>query len=66
MSFRLDKSFFKKQSFDDAENTRAYWLSISPMERIRASIFLQYQVYGLPIDKEPRMEKHLFSIKRLA
>ena len=61
MSEKLDKAAFKKQSFKEAEQTRAYWMKKSWYERLVASYRLSLRVYGYDPDHPPAMDKTQFS-----
>jgi hypothetical protein len=64
--FRLHKNVFKKQSFNEADNQKTYWLSKSADERIHAAIYLQSVVYGFDLANLPRMDKTVFSKRKQA
>jgi len=57
---RLDKSAFKKQTFEEADRNRAYWMSKTPMERLIAAHRLSLRAYGYDPDNPPRMDKTFF------
>ena len=57
---KLDKSYFKKQSFKDAEKNRTYWLSKTPYERLVAAYRLSLRAYGYDPDHPPKMDKTYF------
>ena len=46
MKEKLDKSYFKKQSFKQADNNVAYWRSKTPAERLEAAYILSLRAYG--------------------
>lgn len=60
MEERLDKSTFKKQSIEEADNNVDYWLSKTPHERLVAAYRLSLRAYGYDPDHPPKMEKKLF------
>lgn len=64
MSFRLDKTAFKKVSHMDSGNDRTYWLSKTPMERFEAAWYLISQTYGFDLENPPPMDKRLFSARK--
>lgn len=60
---RLDKAIFKKQSVEEADKNRAYWMSLSSGERLIAGYRLSMRAYGYDPDNPPRMDKTYF-VKR--
>ena len=54
---RLDKSAFKKQSYNEASNNFKYWTSKSRKERLEAAYYLNSVAYNFPIDDPSRMDK---------
>jgi hypothetical protein len=62
--FQLDKTAFKKQSFQQSDNTRGYWLSKSVEERFQAALYLQSVVYGFDLNNPPSMDKTVFSSRK--
>ena len=64
MEPRLDKSKFRKGSVEYIDDTRAYWLSKSPTERLQAAYFLILRTYGYSPDNPPRMDKTIFSMRK--
>lgn len=62
--FRLDKKAFKAQSFQEADNTTKYWLSKTVDERLEAAFYLQSVAYGFDPKNPPRMQKHIFSMRK--
>jgi hypothetical protein len=62
--FRLDKTAFKVQTFKEADNDRAYWLSKTPAERLQAAWYLTCSAFGLDPNKEHRMDKSIFSVRK--
>jgi hypothetical protein len=61
--YRLDRSAFKIQTLEEADNTRAYWLTQSLEERLRAAMYLNSIVYGFDPENPPRMDRSSFSEK---
>lgn len=62
--YRLDKSIFKAQSFEEADNQNTYWLQKDVKERLRAAWQLISCVYGFPIDDPPRIDKSVFRMRK--
>jgi hypothetical protein len=44
--YRLDKTAFSVADLTDEPDERAYWLSKTPEERLRAAEFLRQHLYG--------------------
>lgn len=62
--YRLDKSAFRIQTFEEASNNKAYWLSKSPSERWQAAWYLICCAYGLDPDNPPRLDRTAFSMRK--
>jgi hypothetical protein len=60
----LDKTVFKIQSFDAADNQYNYWLDKSFEERLAASQELILVAYQLKVIGFPDMDKKAFTIKK--
>lgn len=58
---RLNKSYFIKQSLEEADSNRQYWLSKTPHERLVAAYRLSLRAWGHdPDDDPPSMDKSYF------
>jgi hypothetical protein len=62
--FRLDRTAFKIQTFEEADNQRAYWMSKTPKERLAAAWYLICAAYGLDYEAENRMDRTYFRIRK--
>jgi hypothetical protein len=62
--YRLDKSAFKKQSVEEADQTATYWRKQSLQERMRAATYWILSAYGLLDTGFPEMDKSAFSKKK--
>ncbi len=60
MNSRLDKSYFKKQTFEEADNNVSFWRSRTPEERLEAAYILSLRAYGYDPDNPPKMDKTIF------
>ena len=58
--YRLDKSIFKAQSFEEANNHNTYWLQKDVKERLKAAWHLISCFYVFSIDDPPRIDKSAF------
>jgi hypothetical protein len=56
----LDKTAFKRQSLEEADNNRAYWLTKTPEERLAAAMYLNSVAYNFSLENPPRMDKTFF------
>lgn len=57
--YRLDKTQVTRQTAEQADNTRAYWLTRPLHERWQAGWYLTCQAFGIDYKNPPRMEKIL-------
>ena len=64
MHENMDKTAFKKQSFEEADNNRKFWLSKTPGERLISAYRLSLRAYGFDPDDPPEMQKHIFSKRK--
>jgi|JI10StandDraft_1071094.scaffolds.fasta_scaffold15879_8 hypothetical protein len=62
--YRLDKSAFRLQTFEEASNNKEYWLSKSPSERWHAAWYLICSAYNLDPDNPPRLDRSVFSMRK--
>ncbi len=65
MDFRLDKTSFSLQTLENQGKNKTYWLEKSADERFAASAFLIANAFGIDLKKLPRMDKTVFSIRKL-
>ncbi len=62
--YRLDRTAFKIQSFEEAADTKEYWLSKTPDERLAAAWYLTCCAYGIDYDNPPRLDRTVFSMRK--
>jgi len=62
--YRLDRTAFKRQTAEEADNQDGYWLRKPPQERLRALMYLNAQVYGYVQSGPPKMDKSKFKCRR--
>jgi hypothetical protein len=62
--YRLDRTAFKKQSSEEADDTLEYWLRQTPEERWRAAWYLTCAAYGIDPENPPKMDKTVFSARK--
>jgi hypothetical protein len=58
--YRLDRTAFKKQTLEEADNTRSYWLTKSLEERLQSAMYLNSIAYNFPIANPPRLDRTFF------
>ncbi|MCK5209817.1 MAG: hypothetical protein KAQ79_17410 [Cyclobacteriaceae bacterium] len=63
-NYRLDKTHFKAQTFEEADHQKAYWLQKEVKERIKAAWYLVSCAYGFSLDDQPPMDKSAFSMRK--
>ena len=61
---RLDRTAFGIATFEEASNTRAYWLSKTPAERLAAAWQLTCRAYGLDPNVQHRLDRTVFSMRK--
>ena len=64
MPYKLDRTKFKMQSFQEADNNRHYWLKKSFEERLTAAWYLISCAYNFKLTDLPLLEKHIFSSRK--
>lgn len=62
--YRLDKSYFKAQSFQEADEQKVYWSQKDVKERLRAAWYLISCAYGFKLEDPPRLDKSIFSMRK--
>ncbi|WP_020535837.1 hypothetical protein [Lewinella cohaerens] len=55
--FRLDRTKFKMQTFNEASHQLSYWQTKTPVERLQAAYFLISQAYNFDLNNPPK-EQH--------
>ena len=63
--YKLDRTVFKIQTFQEADNNRTYWLTQSYKERLAAGWYLSCVAFNVNPDTI-RMDKKVFSIRKLS
>jgi uncharacterized protein (UPF0262 family) len=64
--YRLDRSAFQIQSFEQASNQHTYWLSKTPAERISAAWYLICVAYDLDYESEHSLDRTFFQMRKRA
>jgi len=60
MTYRLDKTRFKRQTVKEADHQLQYWLGKTVEERLRAAWYLTCRAYGYDPEDPPTMDKQRF------
>jgi hypothetical protein len=64
IAMRLDRNAFKIQSFGEAENTRAYWLTKTSDERLASAWYLICSAWNVDPKNPPRLDRNSFSMRK--
>ena len=64
MKEKLDKTYFKKQTFEQADKNTAYWRTKTLGERLQAGYFLSLRAYGYDPENPPPMDKTYFKKRK--
>lgn len=62
--YRMDKTTFKVQTFEEADDAMQDYSSYSMQERLRIYWYLTSIAYKFDLDNPPRMDKTVFRIKK--
>lgn len=63
-NYRLDKTYGKAQTFNEADNNIEYWLQKDVSERLKAAWFLIASAYGFSLGHAPRFDKTKFAMRK--
>ena len=63
-TYRLDRTKFKMQTFQEADNQYAYWRTKTPVERLRASYYLISVAFNFDINNPPRIDRSVFKMRK--
>lgn len=61
--YRLDRTAFKIQTVEEADNNVAYWLQQPPTERLRAATYLIRAAWNIAPDDPMRLDRTKFKIR---
>lgn len=59
--FKIDKTFFKAQSFEQANKSNIFDSDISPAERLRMAFHLSCVVHGIREGDSLKLDRPIFS-----
>jgi hypothetical protein len=58
--YRLDRSAFKGQTFEEASNHASYYKTLTWQERLRVTAYLNSVAFNYPENQPPRLDKSRF------
>ena len=62
--YRLDKTVFKMQTFEEADMDNVFEDNVPLDERLRQAYYLTSIAYNFSLDNPPPLEKNLFSMRK--
>ena len=62
--YRLDRTQFKMQSFQEADMQYDYWKKQTIEERMRAAYYLISVAFDFDINNPPRLDRTKFSMRK--
>ena len=62
--YRIDRTYFKMQTAEEASNNYAYWKSLSYKERLKAAYYLNSVAFNFDINNPPKLDKNSFQIRK--
>ena len=60
--YKLNRTAFKMQTYEQASDNREYWLSKTATERLKAVAYLNSVAYNYPINNPPRLDRTYFKV----
>jgi len=63
LMYRLDRTAFKAQTFEEADNSVAYWLQRPAAERLRAATYLIFSAWNLDPAHPAPLDRTYFKIR---
>ena len=64
--YRLDRTKFKIQTFQEADMQYDFWKEKSVKERLEAAYYLISAAFNFDINNPPRMDKSTFSSRKFS
>jgi hypothetical protein len=62
-SYKLDRTAFKAQTAEEAEDHATYYKTLTWQERLRIANYLNSVVYNYPENEPPKVDKTVFSVR---
>ena len=60
--YKLDRTAFKMQTYEQASDHCEYWLSKTATERLKAVAYLNSVAYNYPVHNPPRLDRTYFKV----
>lgn len=64
MEYKLDRTTFKMQTFEEAANDFEYWNTKSDKEKLSAAMYLNSVAFDFPLNNPPRLDRTFFRMTR--
>jgi hypothetical protein len=64
-NYKFDRTAFKINTFEEADKANVYGKDVSYSERLKQAYFLILQVYGFSLSDQPKLERNVFSSRKL-
>ena len=62
--YKLDRTAFAIQTFEEASNQVGYWLTKTPTERLNAAWYLICAAWNLDMKEPIKMDRSQFSMRK--
>ncbi|MEP7255412.1 MAG: hypothetical protein ABI666_06525 [Ferruginibacter sp.] len=62
--FKLDKTVFKAQSFEEADKNKLFDKNVSLAERLRMAFHLTCRIYGIKDGDSLKLDRTVFSARK--
>lgn len=62
--YKLDRTAFKIQTFEEAADTSEYWKNKTYAERLEAADYLNSVAFNYDINNPPRLDRSFFSMRK--
>jgi hypothetical protein len=62
--YKFDRSAFKMQTFEEADQNAVFDKTVPYSERLRQAYYLIAQAYGFSMSDQPRLDKSCFSSRK--
>ena len=62
--YKLDKTAFKMQTFEEASNSVEYWNTKTDVEKLAAVAYLNSVAWNYPVDNPPRLDRTYFRMRK--
>lgn len=62
--YRLDRTKFKMQTFQQADNQVPYWKTRTVEERLSAALYLMSVAFQFDLENPPKLDRTVFSMRK--